>query len=80
MIYQGTAPFGAWRLQVDGTTIDPQPAFGFGSAFPVENGGDAELTHDRDVGRVILLLAQIALWVVVAFRLARRRARIGGIA
>jgi hypothetical protein len=80
LIYQGTAPFGAWRLQVDGTTIDPQPAFGFGSAFPVENGGDAELTHDRDVGRVILLLAQIALWVVVAFRLARRRARIGGIA
>jgi hypothetical protein len=79
VIYTGTGPFGAWNLEVDGTAIDPRPAFGFGSAFVVEEGGDAELSHDRDLVRAVLLLAQIALWVVVLFRLARRRARTGGI-
>jgi hypothetical protein len=80
VIYQGTGPFGAWNLEVEGTEIQPQPAFGFGTAFTIEDGGDAELTYDRDLGRAVLLLAQIALWAVVLFRLARRRARTGGIA
>jgi GT2 family glycosyltransferase len=79
VIYSGTGPFGAWNLEVDGTAIDPQPAFGFGSAFVVDEGGDAELSHDRDLLRAVLLLVQIALWVAVLFRLARRRVRSGGI-
>ena len=79
VIYQGTGPFGAWNLEVDGTSIEPQRAFGFGSAFAVDAGGDAQLTHDRDLLRIVLLAGQVALWVYVLFRLARRRARTGGI-
>ncbi|MEL7210520.1 MAG: hypothetical protein AAGK32_20195, partial [Actinomycetota bacterium] len=79
-IYQGTGPFGGWSLTVDGEEVDARPAFGFGSAFTVESSGEAKLSYERDLGRVLLLLAQIAAWCYVLFRLARRRARSGGIA
>jgi hypothetical protein len=78
-IYQGTAPFGSWSLEVDGETAEKRPAFGFGSAFIVEEDGVATLTHDRSVGRIVLLLVQIVLWGFVLVRLARRRARVGGV-
>ena len=73
-----------WSLTVDGVAARPAPAFGWATSFAVAAGGQARLHYATSPVRWIVLLGQLAAWLVLV-RLAldassplRRRRRSTG--
>jgi len=65
-----SVPFDSgWRLQVDGRTIPPRPAFGWATAFEVPNAGIAVLERPAPASRTAWSIAAALAWLV-AVRLA----------
>lgn len=64
-------------LSVDGTRIEPRPAFGLTTAFDVPTGGTASVTYERDSARSIWLAAQVILWIAVLAIAAGARTAFG---
>jgi hypothetical protein len=54
-----------WHLRVEGKNAERDSAFGFGSVYLVPRGGDATLRYSTPILRWLLLLLEIAVWVVV---------------
>ncbi len=54
-----------WHLRVDGKAAERDPAFGFGSVYLVPRGGNATLRYSTPILRWLLLLLEVAVWVVV---------------
>ncbi len=65
------------RLSVDGTQIEPRPAFGLTTAFDVPAGGTASVMYDRDGSRSIWLAVQLILWIAVLSIAAGARTAFG---
>jgi hypothetical protein len=72
-LYQSAAGSSGWVLEVDGRHISPRPAFGWANAFPVGEGGRAELRYDTPLARRLVLVLQVGLWVAALWLLVRRR-------
>ncbi len=53
-----------WQLEVDGTPIERQPAFGFANTFDVPAAGPASLRYDTPTSRAVLVALQALLWLV----------------
>jgi hypothetical protein len=69
-----------WHLEVNGTAVTRQPAFGWANAFDVTTPGPATLSYDTPVTRFLLVALQAVLWIVavaVAVRRVRRRRPLG---
>ena len=84
--YEGDVPDGEvwtstrrrrrWELTVDGRDASPFDGFGWGNAYPVEEGGRAALLeYSTPIGRHAVSGVQAAAWVVVAYVLLRTRRR-----
>jgi hypothetical protein len=69
-----------WHLDVNGTAVTRQPAFGWANAFDVTTPGPATLSYDTPVTRYLLVALQAVLWLVaiaIALRRVRRRRPLG---
>jgi hypothetical protein len=76
VLFQATPPSDRWHLDVGDTELQPQPAFGWASRFPVIDGGTASLSYDTPPSRHLALALQVALWLMtVAMALAPAGAR-----
>ncbi|HRE01582.1 MAG TPA: hypothetical protein PLV68_09795, partial [Ilumatobacteraceae bacterium] len=65
-------PFDAdWTLTVDGTTIDPRPAFGTSMAFDVPVAGTARLAYDTGFGRHLAIQVQALAWLALLLAASR---------
>jgi GT2 family glycosyltransferase len=54
-----------WKLEIDGTATAARSAFGLTTAFDVPVSGEAVLTYRSPSGRSLLVVMQVALWLVV---------------
>jgi len=62
-----------WSVTVDGSSTVARRAFGETTAFDVAQAGVGELRYDSPVGRLLLVLLQVALWVVALVVVSRLR-------
>ena len=62
---------GRFRFTVDGTEIEPRRAFGATTAFDIERAGVGTLEYRSEAGRSLLLVVQVALWIMVLFAATR---------
>jgi len=65
-IYAAVPASGRWRLTVDGEVQPSRTAFGWASAWTVDQGGEATLEHRTPVVRPVLVAVQVLLWLVAA--------------
>jgi GT2 family glycosyltransferase len=63
----------AWELTVDGARAERTDAFGWASAFTVEQGGSASLGFATPGWRLPALIGQVLLWVLAIGYLLRVR-------
>jgi hypothetical protein len=64
-IYVAAARSGHWHLSVAGQTLSARPAFGSAMAFAVpQGGGKGVLRFHTPMGRYVLILIEVAFWVV----------------
>jgi hypothetical protein len=67
---------GGWHLSVAGQAVASRPAFGWAMAFATDKGGKASLHFVTPVVRRLLLLLEVAVWLVaVRVLLVDRRRR-----
>jgi GT2 family glycosyltransferase len=66
-----------WKLSVDGVDAPARRAFGLTTAFDVENGGAATLAYESPASRALLVVLQVALWLLAFFVATRVRVSIG---
>jgi GT2 family glycosyltransferase len=64
---------GRWRLSVDGSGAERTEAYGWAQAFDTGSGGDAVLSYRASPLFRLLLLVQVALWLVVIGAVLRMR-------
>jgi hypothetical protein len=79
-VYLASSSSSAWQLKVDGVTATNHPAFGWANSFTVKTGGDAVLSYQTGVSRILWVAAQTLLWLAAlvlatgrTLRLPRRR-------
>jgi GT2 family glycosyltransferase len=72
-VYAAYAPARSWRLDVDGRSVAPVPAFGWAAQFPTVPPGRATLRVATSPLVPLAVAAGILLWVVVAAALLGRR-------
>lgn len=65
-----------WALTVDGSGVDARRAFGETTAFDVDRAGVGELRYDSPATRLLLVLLQVALWIVALVVVSRLRVRV----
>jgi hypothetical protein len=53
-----------WSLSVDGTGLEARRAFGETTAFDVPDPGVGELRYETPLTRSLMLLLQVALWII----------------
>ena len=77
-IYVATTAAREWRLEVGGQAVERGDAFGWANAFRSAPAGEATLTYDTPLRRRLLLIGQVAVWIVALVALSdvtqRRRA------
>jgi len=62
-----------WKLVVDGDGVDFGASFGSVMAANVDSGGEATLSYDTSIGRIVWVLLQIVLWGVLVCGAVRPR-------
>jgi hypothetical protein len=79
-LYVSAASSSGWRLTVDGRSIPRSKALGWANGFEVGFRGSATLSFDTPPVRRVMLLVQVALWVLAVRQIWRwrRRARASG--
>jgi hypothetical protein len=73
--YAGYAPAGSFALTVDGRTVTRQPAFGWAAQYAVGIGGRGSLSLSQFPYVPLLVLLELAAWVVLAGALLGRPRR-----
>ena len=71
-VYAGYAPAGDFALTVDGRSVRRQPAFGWAAQFAT-TPGRASLSYSQFPYVPLAVLAEVAVWVVLAALVGRRR-------
>jgi GT2 family glycosyltransferase len=71
-VYAGYAPAGSFKLVVDGHAAVRRPAFGWAAQYPVSKGR-ASLSLSQFPYVPLIVLLEVAVWVVLAAALWRRR-------
>ncbi len=76
-IWWSAASSSGWRLSAAGETAERSEGFGWGNLYAVGDGGDATLSYQTPLTRLLFSAAQAAVWVLVlrALLVARRRDR-----
>jgi hypothetical protein len=74
-LYAGYAPAGAFTLKVDGHTVARQPAFGWAAQYAVTTKGQAALSLSQFPLVPLVVLLELAAWVVLAVALIGRPRR-----
>jgi len=62
-----------WRLTLDGTRVTGRSAFGWSTAYDLPGGGRAVLRYDTPWSRTVVIVVQLALWIVVVVATSRFR-------
>ena len=62
-----------WKLVVDGDGVDFGASFGSVMAANVDSGGEATLSYDTSIGRIVWVLLQIVLCGVLVCGAVRPR-------
>jgi hypothetical protein len=71
---EGSAP--GWHLTAGGRSAPRRSALGWANAFTVRRGGAATLSYRTSPGRPVLVLVELALWVVaIRYLVITRRRR-----
>jgi len=73
VVYLGAAAADGWHLKVDGVDAPRSDALGWANSFAVDTTGDATLSFDTSWLRPLLLVGQVALWLVALVYLLRVR-------
>ena len=73
LVYLSAAAADGWHLEVDGAEVPRSEALGWANSFEVDTTGSATLSFDTSLLRPLLLLGQMALWVVALVYLLRVR-------
>ena len=66
----------AWKVSVDGQSVDPQPAFGWSATYSLPLAGEVTIERATPWARRAVVAAQALAWLiamVLASRTARRR-------
>jgi hypothetical protein len=71
-VYAGYAPAGSFALTVNGRTVRQQPAFGWAAQY-VTTKGQATLSLSQFPYVPLLVLVEVAAWVVLLVALVGRR-------
>ncbi len=79
-LYAGYAPAGSFALSVDGHAVAQQPAFGWAAQYAVGARGRATLSLSQFPLVPLVVLLELALWVVVALAFIGRPRRAGATA
>jgi GT2 family glycosyltransferase len=74
-LYLSAASSSGWRLTVDGRSIPRSKALGWANGFEVGVRGSATLSYDTPPVRRLMLLVQVALWVLAVRQIWRWRRR-----
>ena len=74
-LYAGYAPAGAFTLKVDGKTVARQPAFGWAAQYAVTAKGHAALSLSQFPLVPLVVLLELAAWVVLALAVIGRPRR-----
>ena len=74
-LYAGYAPAGSFSLTQDGHTVVRQPAFGWAAQYAVSAKGSASLSLSQFPLVPLVVLLELAAWVLVALALIGRRRR-----
>ena len=70
------APFTErWELEVEGRAVAPAGALDWAGAYSVPLTGEATLEYRTALGHRLLMIGQLAMWVVAALALLRVSAR-----
>ena len=72
-LYAGYAPAGSFSLTLDGHTVARQPAFGWAAQYAVSAKGGATLSLSQFPLVPLVVLLELAAWVLLAFALVGRR-------
>jgi hypothetical protein len=72
-LYAGYAPAGSFTLTLDGHTVARQPAFGWAAQYAVSTKGGATLSLSQFPLVPLVVLLELAAWVLLAFALVGRR-------
>ena len=72
-LYAGYAPAGSFTLTLDGHTVARQPAFGWAAQYAVSAKGGATLSLSQFPLVPLLVLLELAAWMLLALALVRRR-------
>jgi GT2 family glycosyltransferase len=73
-LYAGYAPAGHFALKVDGRAVARRPAFGWAAQYTTTTGS-AQLSLSQFPFVPLVVLAEVAVWVVLAAAFAGRRRR-----
>jgi GT2 family glycosyltransferase len=71
-LYAGYAPAGSFALTVDGRTVTRQAAFGWAAQYAVGTKGQASLSLSQFPFVPLVVLLELAGWVLLAFSLIGR--------
>ena len=72
-LYAGYAPAGSFSLTLDGHTVARQPAFGWAAQYAVGAKGAATLSLSQFPLVPLVVLLELAVWVLLALALIGRR-------
>jgi GT2 family glycosyltransferase len=75
-VYLASSSSSAWQLTVDGVTATNHPAFGWANSFTVKTGGDAVLSYQTGVSRILWVAAQTLLWLAALVLATGRKLRL----
>ena len=70
----GSTPRQGWRVEVDGSPLAQQPAFGWAALFDHDEGGTVSVRWSTPLLHRLVLAGQLALWVLVLVVMYRTRA------
>jgi len=72
-VYVANDESSRWSLSVNGHNVPRTTGFGWANAFHVPEAGNGALRFDTPITRYLLLLVQVALWVLLVRVLWRGR-------
>jgi GT2 family glycosyltransferase len=72
-LYAGYAPSGSFTVTLDGHTVARQPAFGWAAQYAVSAKGGATLSLSQFPVVPLVVLLELAAWVLLALALIGRR-------
>jgi hypothetical protein len=75
--YLAAAASDRWSLSVDGEGLERSEAFGWANGFATTGDGEGTLRFSTPAARYVVLLVQVAAWVLLTLGLLRRRLRTG---